>query len=129
MVQVEYDRTCIQIERYVVRPNTSFLTRLRASESDVACILLDTKLWSQTFGGRIVVNDDIVSRTVKLVHVAQLISELGNVEELQMLCGPLEVSIACFDQLWELIKIDDEDSVDYAIKELPEELRDKVNGG
>jgi hypothetical protein len=127
MVQVEWpEHMGVWITRYVVWPNSAFLTRLRASSSDVACILLGATLWSQKFGHRSRINHEVIRSTVKLVHVASL-ADLSGVEDL--LCGPLEVSVAYFDQHWELIEIEFEDSVDDAMKRLPEELRDKVNGG
>jgi hypothetical protein len=85
-------------------------------------------LYSQAFGHRTIIDLDECGDVVKRLHVAQLLEFSGNAE-FNSLIGTLEVSAVCCDGFWELIHVYDEESVDHAIERLPEEHRDKVNGG
>ncbi len=128
MVEVNAGSMSQTIVRFLVRPKDSFVSRLQGSDSDFVDILTESMLYSQAFGHRTIIDLDECRDVVKRLHIAQLLEFSGNAE-FNSLIGTLEVSAVCFDGFWELIHVDDEESVDHAMKRQPEELRDKVNGG
>ena len=128
MVGLGRDSMGLFIVRFLVRPKDTFLLRLQGSNSDFAFILRDSTLWSQAFGHRTTIDLNECRDVVKRLHIALLLEFSGN-EEFDSLVGQLTVSVACFDEFWELIHVDGEESVDHALQQLPEELRDKVSGG
>ena len=126
MVDIDSNSMSQQIGRFLVRPKDSFVSRLQLSNSEFAPILLESTLWSEAFGIRIAIDWKEYGSVLKRLHIAQLLAEFGNNEDLRALVGRLAVSVECVDKLWELIEVDCEESVDYVFSKLPQELRDKV---
>ena len=129
MVELDRGRMGLLVVRFLARPKDSFVAGLQASNSDFVPILTESIVYAKAFGHRTrKIDRDEYPGILKRLHLAQLLEFSGN-EEFDSLVGQLTVSAACFDEFWELIPIDAEYSVDDALQELPEELRDKVNGG
>ena len=87
---------------YLIRPKERLARRLSASPSDMADILLETRLWSCGEGGRTVWGTEEYEAKVKLLFVANLVSEYSHDADFHQLFDDLTVSVEVFDTWWSL---------------------------
>jgi hypothetical protein len=125
---METDATYMSMlrRRFLIRPANSFLSILSASESDLACILRENRLWTHMLGQRTRITEPESARFVKMLHVCNLVAEYGNDTDLELLTGPPEQSIAYFDAHWEIINVDDEVSANDVFARLPKTAQECI---
>lgn len=94
---------CMKYEAYyLIRPTESLLGRLSANPSGMAEILGEVRLWSCGEGGRTVWGAEDYEARIKLLFVANLVSEYADDAEFRQLFGDLTVSVEAFDARWKL---------------------------